>query len=1180
VVILSYVPLDVHSVFSTGDGLCRIDDLAERAARYGLPAVALTDLACATAHRRFRREAESRGLRPVLGAGVRVLSLLSPTPTNREAFHLLLLARDDVGYRNLLRIITLSHNRDDPLLTAAELESHARGLVAVSGALSGEVARRILSGRPDRARRVAARLREIFGPEGTYLGISRCGTPEEDLAGSFSRIIAERLEIPLVAAHPLRYVDAEDREAYRRLRAVSRLEEPPVLVPDRSYPPRHLIPPQEMEELYRDLPEALENTRRLAEGCTASLPEPDPWDLERGLGGRLPAWSALVTELEVRLRRRYGDGPRYREARRRLGSELASVTGGGGQPLWLIAWDLVRHLHARGFRCGPGRAPVTGSLIAHLMDLSDVDPVDWNLPEAPAASRGLGGVSWMHLDLPPGGREEGHRYLVETWGEDRVGHVSGYESYTPRRLIRELGRALHFGEEVLEELATAYARWDSLPLRAALKVSGPLQRLFSESEEVRDLLKAAMRLEGLPRRLSAHPGEVIVSSSPLGETFAVQRAADGHALVQAEREELEGPGHPCIGLHNLHFVEIVQKVPAPVNLEDRVPDSFQEPLDAGVVALLGQGDTVGVYRLESPPMARLCARLGPRTFGDLVLLLSLAQTGRRWDSLLARFGSAGEEGVEVNPLLRDRLRGSRGLLLYEEQVESIAGDLAGLTPSEVGGLVAAIREREAGALASAKRLFMQGAANRGVEPEAAEAVFQVLLHEAADVVSLAQSVAWARLTYRCAFLKTHARDRYLLEALRSNRDQPRRVQAYLTSLRDAGLAVRGVDVNQSSETFRLEEGALRLGLDMVRALDGEDRRSILRERGTRGAFRGVGDFVDRIRGLGLGRAGLSHLVLAGGLDALEDNRAAVLGAVEMLIREEKEEGEPPGRGPQLTLDLGREARRVAGFKLPRRKPFSRAERERLEQQALRVDVRREVGGARRRQPVPYVAVSGLAEIPEGSLVRVAGMIERLRKVKARSGECVAFFFLREEEAGVAVRVGSREYERWAGTLEEGRRVDVVAWVRRKADRTELVYRSPYLHVRGRPGLVPPEERATEARARVAGRAGAGTASAAVWGESEAGSGGEGQDAPLLGETTERLALRIPDRFTDYERLVELLRSRPGLLGVVIRSGGVRRKAWSDVESLHVRPSEDLLELVRTLLGEEGSAEVIDTKRLH
>ncbi|MCG0239656.1 MAG: DNA polymerase III subunit alpha [Firmicutes bacterium] len=916
-----FVHLHVHTEYSLLDGICRIEPLVEAAAALGQRALAITDHGALFGAVRFYQACRERGVKPILGcevylapdpaaglggaAGTPPVSGPGPATGAPEPFHLVLLAENLTGYRNLMRLVSRPHLEGRPGLpavTLADLEAHREGLIALSGCLRGPLARPLREGRAEEARRWAVRLREIFGPDRFFVELQDHGWEEERRVGRALVALARALGLQLVATNDVHYLTPGEARLHDLVLAIGSgrtLQDPHRLrFPTDQY---YLKSGAEMAARFAELPEALAATAAIAERCEVELP------LGRALLPAYPlppGWSDpdaylrhLCTEA---LPRRYpqGAGPEVRE---RLEHELSIIRSMGFAEYFLIVWDFVRAARERGILVGPGRGSGAGSLVAYLLGITGVDPLAHGLLFERFLNPERVDLPDLDIDFDHERRDEVIAYVAEKYGRDRVAQIITFGTMAARAAVRDVGRALGLPPGEVDRVARAIPF--GMDLATARQQVPELQQAAGR-RELAELLDLAEALEGLPRHASTHAAGVVIAPGPLTDYVPLYRGADGTLVTQYDMEGLQAIGLLKMDFLGLRTLTVIDR--AVQAIRAREPGFRLEAIpldDPATYAMLAAGQTLGVFQLEAGWVADVLRQLRPARFQDVVAVISLCRPGPM--QYIPEYIARRETGPRYpHPDLADILQETYGIMVYQEQVMQVAARMAGFSLGQADLLRRAVGKKKREELERYRDAFIAGAVARGYDRALAEQVYADILRFASYGFNKSHAVAYGLLAYQTAYLKRHYPVEFMAALLNSVMGSEEKVNTYVAECRRLGIPVLPPDIltGEAGFTPAYEGGrpvGIRFGLAAIKHVGAGAVAEIQAAR-ARGPIRSLTDLLTRTEGRYLSRRALEALIKAGACDSLGVPRAQLLAELDRALEEAQARGRL-ARGGQISL---------------------------------------------------------------------------------------------------------------------------------------------------------------------------------------------------------------------------------------------------------------------------------------
>ncbi len=1079
----SFVHLHVHSEYSLLDGLARLDTLVARTKELGMEAIALTDHGVMYGCAEFCYAAASAEVKPIVGCEVYVAprSRSQKDPKlDTNPYHLVLLARNEQGYQNLIQLASKAQIEGfyyRPRVDSELLQQYGEGLVALSACQSGEIPRLLLAKKGAEAERRARWHQEVFGKDHYYLEIQRHeGLPElRDLNIALAEL-GKKLSIPLVATNDCHYVNAEDAAAQELLLCIqtnTTLDDPKHMrLSGNDY---YLRPPQEMAALFKEYPEAIENTLRVAELCNFRI---------EGHGYHLPIFEVPEGETqetylrklcEQGLRERYGD--RAPELMDRLNHELGIIHQMGFDAYFLIVWDLVHFAKSNGILVGPGRGSAAGSLVSYVLRITELEPLSNGLIFERFLNPGRVTMPDIDLDFPDDRREELIAYSIRKYGQDKVAQIITFGTMAARAAIRDAGRALGIELPEVDRVAKLVPAGPKVTIASALETAPELKQACEEDERVRNLVEKARALEGVSRHASTHAAGVLITDKPLTTYVPLQIAPRGEGLVtQYTMEILEKIGLLKIDFLGLSTLTILDRclkhIKATRGIEIKPLDI---PIDDPCIyELLSSGEVTGVFQVESAGMRKTLRDMRPSTFEDIVVLLSLYRPGPMQfiETYIAR--KEGREAVEYrHPALEPILKDTNGIIVYQEQIIRIATDLAGYSSAEADMMRRAVGKKKAKALAEQKAKFLAGAQARGIPQEAAEQIFADIEFFANYGFNKAHSAAYAVITCQTAYLKARYPVEYMAAMLSVERGNADKVAILISECRRLGIDVLTPDVNKSGLDFTIEAQpdnaqapmAIRFGLAAIKNVGDGPIDAILKGRGDR-PFADVDDFCQRVDLRQVNKRVLECLIKAGALDCL-GTRGQLLAAIDRMMNVSQEAHAAKEAG-QLSLFGGLSADVAPSFlTLPEVPPIARKDQLAWEKELLGLYISQSPLHLLPRNLEHVTRAGEIDETMKGRRIQLMGMVANVHTIITKKGDPMAFVTIEDLSGSIEVVVFPRLYEETKPIWVEDQLVVVKGKVDVRDERPTLVCDAareydPMIDGLGRPEQV--EQSAAPARA--------------------------------------------------------------------------------------------------------------------
>jgi DNA polymerase-3 subunit alpha len=1136
----SFVHLHNHSDYSLLDGACRIDRLVDKAKRFGMPAIALTDHGNLHGAVEFYDKARAGGVKPILGCEVYVAhgarTEKGSTGTGKAAYdHLLLLVRNRDGYRNLMKLSSAGYLEGfhyKPRVDKELLAKHAEGLICLSACLRGEIPQLLVAGEVDRAREAAEWYRSLYGRDSYYFEIQDHGIPDERVVVRELLRLGADMGIPVVATNDCHYIEKEDAEAHEVLLCIQTGKT--MKEADRfrfTTQELYLKSPEEMAVLFAEAPEALANTLRVEEQVDFTM------DTERVQLPGFPLPPEFTGEEEY-LRALCEEGLRRRydaitdEMRTRLDYELRTICQVGYARYFLIVRDFTHYARTNGVAVGPGRGSAAGSLVSYVLGITDIDPLRFNLLFERFLNPERVSMPDIDIDFAYESRQKVIDYVIGKYGRESVSQIITFGTMAARAVVRDVGRALGMTFAEVDRVAKLVPPDVGMTLPRALESVPELRGLAQQDETYAKLIRCALALEGLARHASTHAAGVLIAPGNLTDFVPMYKSGKGDVTTQFEMKALERIGllkMDFLGLRTLTVLEDAVRLAA---------ESGAEPVDLNAVPLddvrtfelLGKAQTVGVFQLESSGMRDLLRKLQPDTFEDIIAVNAIFRPGPIQSGMIDDFVKRkhGRQKVTyMHPLLEPILKNTYGVILYQDQVMQIANRLAGFTLGQADLLRRAMGKKMPEEMKKMKSLFLEGCAKNRIPAKKAEDLFDLMEKFAGYGFVRSHSAAYAMLSYQTAYLKAHVPVAFLAASMTSEIGDTDRVVILVEEARHLGVPILPPDVNASRGQFILEGDAIRFGLTAVKNVGQGSVDAIVLAREAGGPFASIHDLCRRVDVRAINKRVLESLVAAGACDGLGGDRAQLCEAVGDAIARAQDAARRANQ-EQVALFGAEHAIEAPEPPLPSVPAWPLLERLRREREVLGFYLSdhplapwRDIVRAR------ATADTGrLRELGEGREVTLVVMVSSIKSISDRNGRPMAFVMLEDFAGTVEGTVFADAYERNRAALTQGAVLEVRGRIHvRDEDAAKMVLQS----LRALAAPDPASERAVHIDL-----------------------GGGGEDAPL--EWVRDLLSRHPGESPVYFHLKPATGAPP----TSIRA---RR--------LLVRPSEELLGELRERLGPDA-----------
>jgi DNA polymerase-3 subunit alpha len=1044
--------LHVHTEYSLLDGMCRISQLVQRAKELGMGSLAITDHGVMYGAIKFYLEAIEAGLKPIIGCEVYVAlnSRFSRNAGDKNNYHLVLLAKNQTGYRNLIQLVTKAHLEGfyyKPRVDKELLEQHHDGLIALSSCVAGEIPRLVLDWRIDEAKQVALWYKQTFGD--FYLEIQRHPIPELEQINPALISMAAELDIPLVATNDVHYVNQEDASSHDLLMCIgtnsSIHDDKRMKMAGDFY---YLKSPEEMADLFKDIPQAVENTERIAEMCNLKLefgrlhlPE---IDLPEGKTA-----DQFLADLCHQSLPRYYPNPTT-EIKHRLDYELEVIEKTQFANYFLVVWDIISFARKQGVLFGV-RGSAAASIVLHCLGITEVDPIENKLVFERFLNLERKEMPDIDLDFQDDRRDEVIAYVTNRYGKDHVAQIITFGTLGARAALRDVGRALGMSYSDADRVARLVPFRPGMTLGRAMDENSELRDIYEEDKIVRDLVDSARRLEGISRHASTHAAGVVISKEPLTRYVPLQRISRGDdeatVMTQFPMEDIAQIGLLKMDFLGLANLTILGKAKEIINQSRGTEiDLHRIPMDdAKTFALLSSGETTGVFQLEGAGMRRYIKELKPTTFSDIAAMIALYRPGPM--EHIPTFIKA-KQGIEPirypHPALSSILEETYGVIVYQEQVLFIVQAFAGYSLGQADIFRKAMGKKIPSVMKEEKRNFIAGARRMGYSAEVTSEVFALIEPFAGYAFNKAHSFSYALIAYQTAYLKANYPAEYITAFLITNADQLEKVATAVAECRRLGISALPPDINRSRTSFSIEQGgeaapAIRFGLAAIKNVGFGAVEPLVAERDRGGEFKSIEDLCRRADMRSVNRRVWESLIKAGALDCLGD-RGTLLGNITCIMALAQREQHLRETGQSTMFDLW-------GETIPTPMPS-------LDLQPAEISIKEKLAWERELTGVylsehPFTAFAAKvasenttlcghidAELVGQSVV-VAGMVASVHQSFTKDRRPFASVVLEDLDGRVEVMVWPKVYASTTDLWQEGNILLVEGKVRLRDDRLQL-----------------------------------------------------------------------------------------------------------------------------------------------
>ena len=906
---IEFTHLHVHTEYSLLDGSAKIKELVERTKALGMNALAITDHGAMFGVIDFYKAAKDAGIKPIIGCEVYVAlgSRFEKNAKSSSYYHLILLAENQEGYQNLIKLVSLGYTEGfyyKPRVDKEILKKYHKGLIASSACLAGPVSVAVLQESYEKAKEVALEYNEIFGDGNFFLELQDHGYPEQKKVNKALVKISEETGIPLICTNDSHYIYAEDAASHDVLLCIQTSktvdDEDRMRYEGGQF---YLKSPEEMHYLFPDYPEAFENTMKIAERCNVEfkfhemkLPE---FDVSEGKTA-----SGYLRELcFAGFKERYGDDKGLKE---RLVYELETIESMGFTDYFLIVWDFIHYAKKKGIPVGPGRGSAAGSMVSYCLDITTIDPIKYGLIFERFLNPERISMPDIDVDFCYERRQEVIDYVVEKYGSEHVAQIVTFGTLAARAAIKDVGRALSMPFGDVNRISKMIPFEIGITIKKALSMNSELANAYKNEEDIRYLLDTAMRLEGLPRHTSMHAAGVVICKNPVVD-YVPLSSNDGVVTTQFTKDTIEELGllkMDFLGLRNLTVIrDAVQEIKRTKGIDidfSKIPDD-----DKNVYNMIAQGKTDGVFQLESSGMKQFMKELKPERLEDLIAGISLYRPGPMdFIPKYVKGKNGGEEIKYTHKALEPILKDTYGCIVYQEQVMQIVRDLAGYSLAGSDLIRKAMSKKKADVMAEERKGFIAGCAKNGIDENVANKIFDEMADFAEYAFNKSHAAAYSVLGYQTAWLKYYYPVEYMAALMSSVMDNTDKLAAYIYECKKIGIELLVPDVNKSFARFTVEDGKIRFALSAVKNVGKAAILAMEKERTRGGEFKSFTDFCRRMSGGEINKRCIESLIKAGVFDSLGGKRSQYMAVykdvLEGLLQERKKNIE----GQMNLFDMG------------------------------------------------------------------------------------------------------------------------------------------------------------------------------------------------------------------------------------------------------------------------------------
>ena len=1063
---MNFTHLHVHTEYSLLDGSNKINEYVARVKELGMNSAAITDHGVMFGCIDFYRAAKAAGIKPILGCEVYVAP---GSRFDREIgqaedryYHLVLLAENNHGYENLMKIVSKAFVDGfyyKPRVDMDLLQEYHEGIIALSACLAGEVAKNITRGMYEEAKSAALRYEKIFGKGNFFLELQDHGIPQQQRVNQQLLRMSQETGIALVATNDVHYTYDTDAEAHDILLCVQTRkllsDENRMRYEGGQY---YVKSPEEMAGLFPYIPEALENTQKIADRCEV--------EIEFGVT-KLPkfdvpapytSWEYLNKLCYDGLKERYsGD---LTELEKRLEYELGVIKTMGYVDYFLIVWDFIRFARDHDIMVGPGRGSAAGSLVSYTLGITKLDPIKYNLLFERFLNPERVSMPDIDVDFCFERRQEVIDYVVEKYGKDRVVQIVTFGTMAARGVIRDVGRVMDLPYAQCDAIAKMIPEELNITIDKALKMNPELKNLYTTDEMVKKLIDMSRRLEGLPRHTSMHAAGVVISQKSVDEYVPLARASDGSIVTQFTMTTLEELGLLKMDFLGLRTLTVIQKAVKLIEKNKGISLDMDhvDYNDKAVYDMLGAGKTEGVFQLESAGMTSFMKELKPESLEDVIAGISLYRPGPM--DFIPQYieGKNNPDSIHfLCPQLEPILSATYGCIVYQEQVMQIVRSLGGYTLGRSDLVRRAMSKKKAAVMEKERQNFVYGneeegvpgCVNRGISEEIANKIYEQMMDFAKYAFNKSHAAAYAVVAYQTAYLKCHFPVEFMAALMTSVIDNPPKVAGYILSSRRMGIAILPPDINKGDSTFSVDGGGIRYGLSAIKSIGKPVIEAIVAERNQRGDFTSLRDFIERMTGKDVNKKAIENFIKAGAFDELPGNRRQKMMIYAQILDAIVQEKKNMMAGQMSLFDFVSEEEKTAyEIHMPDVEEYPKEAKLAFEKEVLGIYISGhplEEYETCWRKNISAVTTdfmpdeeSGQPKVRDGQQVIVGGMITEKTIKYTKTNKVMAFLTLEDLLGTVEIVVFPRDYEKNVRLMEIDEKVFIKGRVSVEEERASKV----------------------------------------------------------------------------------------------------------------------------------------------
>lgn len=1058
---MAFTHLHVHTEYSLLDGSSKISELLPRAKELGMDSLAITDHGVMYGVIDFYKKAKEVGIKPILGCEIYVApgSRFDREQSRGEDryYHLVLLAENDQGYKNLMKIVTRGFTEGyyyRPRVDYEVLEQYHEGIIALSACLAGEIPNKILKEDYEGARAAARRMNELFGQGNFFLELQDHGLRDQTQVNSVIMRMSKELDIPLVVTNDVHYIKEEDAVPHDILLCIQTGK----LVTDEDRMRYEggqffLKSEEEMQRVFPYAKEAMENTHKIAERCNVDIvfgqQKVPKFDVPEGYD----AYSYLQELCENGLKKRYGDPP-PQELKERLDYELTTIRNMGYVDYFLIVWDFIRFAKSQGIAVGPGRGSAAGSIVAYCLEITDIDPIRYQLIFERFLNPERVSMPDIDIDFCYERRQEVIDYVYEKYGKDKVVQIITFGTMAARMAVRDVGRVMAIPYAQVDKVAKMIPMELGITIEKALAHNPELRQAYEADEVTKNLIDMSMRLEGLPRHTSIHAAGVVIGSEPLDEFVPLSRGADNVITTQFTMTTIEELGLLKMDFLGLRTLTVIQDAVRMVEKKTGQPLDINaiDYDDAAVYEMIGQAKTDGVFQLESAGMKSFMRELKPTNLEDIIAGISLYRPGPM--DFIPKYikGKNNQDSVRYTcPELVEILAPTYGCIVYQEQVMQIVMKLAGYTLGRSDLVRRAMSKKKADVMAKERANFVygneeegvEGCIKRGIPEKVANQVFDEMIDFAKYAFNKSHAAAYAVVAYQTAWLRCHYPKEFMAALLTSVITNPKKITEYINTCRGMGIQILQPDINEGESGFSVSGDAIRYGLCAIKSLGKNVIDAMIEEREAHGRYNNLKDFMERLTSKEINKRTIENLIKAGALDSLGATRRQMMMVYACVLDEVNREKKENISGQMSLFDFfSEEEKKEYEIQYPDVGEFEQSQKLAFEKEVLGIYVSghplqdymssMEKQITARSTDFEPDEETGLAVVKDGRHYIVGGLISNVTVKLTKTNQNMAFVTLEDLYGTVEVILFPRDYQKYRDLLV----MDTGVYVRGRASVSE------------------------------------------------------------------------------------------------------------------------------------------------